>query len=263
MSNQAKFSTILTQDTSVGATVSLLNAIPSVEPPFYLTFDATNSNGHFEIVTVTSKTASSVLHGATLYDHSTEEEVRMAFIASEFDSIAASIATLVSNADICPRGAIMPFAGSSAPTGWFLCDGSAISRTTYASLFSLIGTTFGVGDGSTTFNLPNSKGRIPMGYDSGDASFDSIGETGGAKTANLQHSHTGNSHTHTSSIGSSAASTSSQQSNDTTSSFAVSSHTHTVTVNLAAGASSGSDNQLSTAQSILMPYLTLNWIIKA
>lgn len=54
-----------------------------------------------------------------------------------------------------PSGVILPFGGSSAPTGFLLCDGSAVSRTTYADLFDVIGTTYGSGDGSTTFNLPN------------------------------------------------------------------------------------------------------------
>lgn len=62
------------------------------------------------------------------------------------------------------RGMIFPYAGSSAPTGFLLCDGSAVSRTTYADLFALISTTYGSGDGSTTFNVPNLKGRFPLGY---------------------------------------------------------------------------------------------------
>lgn len=54
-----------------------------------------------------------------------------------------------------PVGALMPFAGNTAPSGWLKCDGSAVSRTTYANLFAVIGTTYGAGDGSTTFNVPN------------------------------------------------------------------------------------------------------------
>ena len=52
-------------------------------------------------------------------------------------------------------GFVMAYAGGTAPDGWLLCDGSAVSRTTYASLYAAIGTTHGSGDGSTTFNLPN------------------------------------------------------------------------------------------------------------
>ena len=54
-----------------------------------------------------------------------------------------------------PVGVVQAFAGSTTPDGWLLCDGSAVSRTTYADLFAVIGTTYGAGNGSTTFNLPN------------------------------------------------------------------------------------------------------------
>ena len=60
-------------------------------------------------------------------------------------------------------GAVVAFAGSTSPAGWLLCDGSAVSRTTYAALFAVIGTTYGSGDGSTTFNLPNLIDRFIQG----------------------------------------------------------------------------------------------------
>lgn len=93
-------------------------------------------------------------------------------------------------------GVVKMFAGSSAPSGYLICDGAAVSRTTYATLFALIGTTYGVGNGSTTFNVPNMKGRVPVGVDSGQTEFDTPGETGGAKTHTLTttempaHTHT-------------------------------------------------------------------------
>lgn len=62
-----------------------------------------------------------------------------------------------------PVGSVFPYAGSSAPSNFLLCDGSAISRTTYSVLFSIIGTTFGSGDGSTTFNIPNTQGLFLRG----------------------------------------------------------------------------------------------------
>jgi len=105
-------------------------------------------------------------------------------------------------ATMLPSGMITPFAGSSAPTNWLLCDGSAVSRTTYAALFATIGTTYGSGNGSTTFNLPNLKGRVPVGLDSAQTEFDALGETGGAKTHTLtstempSHTHTQNAHNH-------------------------------------------------------------------
>lgn len=67
---------------------------------------------------------------------------------------------------VMPTGSVIPFAGKTAPTGWLMCQGQAVSRSTYAQLFSVIGTTFGSGDGSTTFNLPNMCGRVAVGVDS-------------------------------------------------------------------------------------------------
>jgi len=67
---------------------------------------------------------------------------------------------------LMPTGTVLHFAGSSAPTGWLLCDGAAVSRTTYATLFALLSTTYGVGDGSTTFNVPNTSGIFISGVGS-------------------------------------------------------------------------------------------------
>lgn len=87
--------------------------------------------------------------------------------------------------DTLPVGSILAYSSTTIPTNWLLCDGRAISRTEYALLFSIIGTTYGVGDGSTTFNLPNLKGRVPVGVDSSQTEFDTLGETGGEKTHTL------------------------------------------------------------------------------
>jgi microcystin-dependent protein len=75
------------------------------------------------------------------------------------------------------------WAAASAPTGWLLCDGSAVSRTTYAGLFAILSTTYGVGDGSTTFNLPDLRGRFPVGKNAG--TFSALGGTGGEETHTL------------------------------------------------------------------------------
>lgn len=96
-----------------------------------------------------------------------------------------------------PAGSISMYAGSTAPTGYLLCDGSAVSRTTYADLFTAIGTTYGTGDGSTTFNVPNVKGKVPVGRDSADTSFDTLGETGGHKQLQAHtHSVSQTNHSH-------------------------------------------------------------------
>ena len=82
-------------------------------------------------------------------------------------------------------GEIKIWTTGTAPTNWLICDGSAISRTTYANLFAVIGTVYGVGDGSTTFNIPNLKGKVVVGFNSSETEFDALGETGGAKTHTL------------------------------------------------------------------------------
>lgn len=84
-----------------------------------------------------------------------------------------------------PTGVIAQTALAAAPAGWLLCDGSAVSRTTYPLLFAAIGTTFGAGNGTTTFNVPNLKGRVIVGIDTGQAEFDVRGEVGGSKTHTL------------------------------------------------------------------------------
>lgn len=87
--------------------------------------------------------------------------------------------------DTLPIGAIVAYSSNNAPTNWLICDGSAINRVTYADLFSVIGTTYGAGDGTTTFNLPNAKGKVITGLDSSQTEFNAIGKTGGEKTHQL------------------------------------------------------------------------------
>ena len=87
-------------------------------------------------------------------------------------------------------GAVMFFAQNSAPTGWLKANGAAISRTTYASLFAAIGTTFGVGDGSTTFAVPDLRGEFARGWDDGRG-IDS-GRTIGSYQADALENHTHN-----------------------------------------------------------------------
>lgn len=70
--------------------------------------------------------------------------------------------TLIPNVG-APTGTVAMFAGSTAPSGWKMCDGSAISRTTFSALFAIVGTTYGTGDGTTTFNIPNTQGIFVRG----------------------------------------------------------------------------------------------------
>jgi len=109
-------------------------------------------------------------------------------------SMKTGVAEIVSDYNGTNVGIIETYSGTTIPEGYLLCDGRAISRTTYSKLFSVIGTTYGAGDGSTTFNLPNIAGKVAVGKDESD--FTTLGQTGGSvnsklTTSNLpSHSHT-------------------------------------------------------------------------
>jgi len=161
-------------------------------------------------------------------------------------------------------GAIQMWPTTSAPSGYLLCDGSAVSRTTYSALFALFGTTFGVGDGSTTFNVPNYTNRMPYGT--------TIGSTGGASTTtigqtnlpNVNFTVTDSGHRHLTAIIDSAGSLSFGNSNPTSYvgigggvSTNYVEYTNTVTTGISV-ASGGSGTALTT----ISPYLGINFIIK-
>jgi hypothetical protein len=88
--------------------------------------------------------------------------------AKAVEDFAISIYT-----QLVPVGSVLMYGGGTAPTGWLLCNGQAVSRTTYISLFTVIGTSYGVGDGSTTFNVPDLQAtgatamRAPVGAGTG------------------------------------------------------------------------------------------------
>jgi microcystin-dependent protein len=91
----------------------------------------------------------------------------------------ANLQDIVNRSEV---GAIKPWTKSTAPAGYLLCDGTAVSRTTYADLFAVISTTYGVGDGSTTFNVPDLQGKMPQGY---DGNTYNLAGTGGANTVTV------------------------------------------------------------------------------
>jgi len=91
----------------------------------------------------------------------------------------ANLQDIVNRSEV---GAIKPWTKATAPDGYLLCDGSAVSRTTYADLFAVVGTTYGAGDTSTTFNVPNLQGKMPQGY---DGNTYNLAGTGGANTVTV------------------------------------------------------------------------------
>lgn len=164
-------------------------------------------------------------------------------LAAEVAIIEAEIAAV--NSVI--TGTIQMWPTASAPAGYLLCAGAAVSRTTYATLFAVIGTTFGSGDGSTTFNLPNYTNRMPYGT--------TIGATGGSADAVVvSHTHTltdpGHNHTTgTSSTGGGALTSGSQLG------YATNTGTATTGITIASAGVSGTNANLP-------PYLGINFIIK-
>lgn len=116
-----------------------------------------------------------------------------------------SLTTVKFSGGVSPVASMSAYVGTSAPDGWLLCHGAAVSRTTYAGLFAVIGTAWGQGDGSTTFNLPDMRGLFLRGRDKGAGNDPNAGTrtaiaTGGATGDNVgsyqddevkQHTHTG------------------------------------------------------------------------
>lgn len=102
------------------------------------------------------------------------------------DNIERAIAVGGVAGDTLPIGSVVEFASdTSVPENWLLCNGQAVSRTEYDLLFAVIGTTWGAGDGSTTFNVPTKEGLVTVGKKSSDTDFNTLGKTGGEKEVTL------------------------------------------------------------------------------
>ncbi len=120
-----------------------------------------------------------------------QERLASVFVDEEADPLVlkdaiVGLSQLKAEVGVLPSGVVVPYAATSAPTGWLLCNGAAVSRATYAALFSLIGTAYGAGDGSTTFNVPDLRGRVPLGVGTGSGlTARVIATTGGAEEATI------------------------------------------------------------------------------
>lgn len=217
-------------------------------------------------------------------------------VAGRIGAVALAIPDVADLAtSLIPVGAVIPFAGVSAPSKWLFCYGQNVSRSTYAALFAAISTTHGAGDGSTTFTLPDLRGRTVAGQDdmggasanrltgqSGGLNGDTLGATGGAETHTLataqlaSHTHvvdmggarntgSGGSHSHTFSYIERRKDGDGQEVSDLTGSGStkttstVGSHTHTFDIPAFNSGSAGS----SSAHNNVQPTMILNYMIYA
>lgn len=160
-----------------------------------------------------------------------------------------------------PSGVISAYAGSSAPSGWLLCYGQAISRTTYAALFSALGTTYGSGDGSTTFNLPDLRGRVIAGVDNmGGSAANRITAAGSGITGTTLGA-AGGTQTHTLSV-SEMPSHSHEQRGCTTGTGGMRYETTNASATLTNSGIQTNSSGSGTAHQNTQPTIMLNYIIK-
>ena len=189
-----------------------------------------------------------------------------------------------------PTGVVLPYAGSAAPEGYLLCDGSTFDGDQYPELRDALGDTYGVHSG-TSYYLPNLKGRTPVGRDATQTEFDVLGETGGTKTHTLSqtempvHTHTQNAHNHliyavaTSSDGShrhtydydnvgtvvrttGSLGTAGTPTTTTGNTSYAGTHSHSVTGYTVNETATNQDAGSGGAHNNLQPYVVLNYIIK-
>jgi microcystin-dependent protein len=124
---------------------------------------------------------------ATTYAFMWWADTTLGFLKQRNSSNTAWVAVMPLATQVEPAGIIKMFGGATAPSGYLACDGGAVSRTTYAALFAAVGTTHGVGDGSTTFNVPDFRRRVPVGAGgTGTAVLaNTLGSKGGFETHTL------------------------------------------------------------------------------
>ena len=192
-------------------------------------------------------------------------------------------------------GTILPWSNSTFPTGYLHCDGSAVSRTTYAALFAIIGTDYGAGDGSSTFTLPDLQDKVPLGHSGSKA----VASTGGAATVSSSGSITVPELTPAGNVGGSTAATTISTSNmpshshdsgiyvyedatrspagarvfvnqqDRANNFVSTgntggggSHSHNMSANFSGTAVTPTANFSGSATSVVQPYVAVKYMIK-
>jgi len=169
MSNYTQLTNFATKDNLASGNANKIIKGAEINAEFVAIETAVNSKADIASPTFTGTPAAPTATSGT-------DTTQLATTAFVQDAVGALVTI--------PSGMLAPFAGTSAPSGWFLCYGQAVSRTTYAALFTAIGTTYGTGDGSTTFNLPDLRGRTIAGVDDmGGSAASRLTGDNGASTA--------------------------------------------------------------------------------
>jgi microcystin-dependent protein len=231
-------------------TASFINGLDATNPAAGDTVG--QADDHLRLIKATLKATFPNVTGAITPTH------------TEINGILARLAALETSPGT-PIGTIRPFAGASVPALHVLCDGRAVSRTTYAALFSALGTAWGSGDGSTTFNVPDLRGRVLVGKDDmGGTAANRVTSAGSGINAAVLGASGGSqflqAHTHTASSGSSGSHThtastgSAGDHNHTGTTSANGDHAHTTTISLVSGTEgnaalsglTGGDNAISS-----------------
>lgn len=207
-----------------------------------------------------------------LVNDATDEDLWGGYLNDSMDDIDTQMkatADAVAAVSTIPVGTISCYGGTSAPSLWLLCYGQAVDRTTYSALFTALGTTYGSGDGSTTFNLPDLRGRVVAGQDdmggtsanrltnqTGGLDGDTLGATGGAETHTLTEAQMP-SHYHVHGIYSETQSNSNYKrgGSETKQSFG--------TATTTSGAGSTANTGSGSAHNNVQPTIILNYIVYA
>ena len=270
---------------SPGTTRSI--TVPTTEK-FYIVHNATTDSSNITLTTGSGGTITVLPNElTTCYCDGTELFAPKPLLISQNLSDLQSAATARTNLDVYSTtevdteitnatdsivsaivGEIKMWPTASAPSEYLLCDGSAVSRTTYASLFSAIGTTFGTGDGSTTFNLPDFRGRSPVGVGQGSTGEGgttgtnrALAATGGAEETTLDENMIPD-HRHVTSVGSSSSFSKSWPFGSS-GSYSMSNEGGAGTITRAGRLTGDMENFTSptSAVDIMSPFLGINFII--
>jgi microcystin-dependent protein len=208
LSNNA--SSVIASSITSSSTTIILAAGQGVEFPspgatdyFYATL--LDSSNNLEIVKVTARSTDTLTvvrgqDGTSARAYTAGDLLELRLVAGVLNDVQTtinslqttinSLQTAVNNVQGVPSGSVFWFAASAAPTGYLYCNGAAISRTTYAALFAIVGTTYGVGDGSTTFNLPELRGEFIRGYNNQPSAGLDPGRVFGSLQTDIIKNHT-------------------------------------------------------------------------